>query len=443
MIGALNANEQRQKELGEVIPYFKVTASILIKKENLKDYQKLKDEINPQKIQEISDKKKIITFPSSLYVQKLKEYFENNPKFQVDENNFRDNLPAVLDLIKKGNTDAFVNDTPVIQNIVNNFPNDFASVELNNNVFGDLKPFGLFVNSSYPNKAKIKEALLKVLDLNTKPLKSEDEIDAISDAYKDIFLNKAIKNYQQIQQKLKNQKPFPGFIKLTKKIWSTLPTYKKGFITSFIISIDSVILGFLLALIFVKTKTLIKHYQKTNQKNLMRVYRTFSFFINKTISFLNAIPLTIQALLVFNLFNLFQILRNNTMNFYAALFVLVLNTAANLVKIMMHNIKILSQGQIEAGYALGMSHKQVFHYIIFEQGIKRSYPSVGQQFINNIKNTSLFQIIGLSSLLLQAQRNTTLDFDLWTPYIIVCAIYLIIVFITNFILDKIKKTKQN
>ncbi|WP_373402673.1 hypothetical protein [Candidatus Phytoplasma solani] len=72
-------------------------------------------------------------------------------------------------------------------------------------------------------------------------------------------------------------------------------------------------------------------------------------------------------------------------------------------------------------------------------GIKRTFPAVGQQLITNIKDTSLFQIIGLSSLFLTAQSNITKDPDIWIPYIIVCSIYLIIIFISNFIFKLLQK----
>ncbi|BAD04579.1 ABC-type amino acid transport system, permease [Onion yellows phytoplasma OY-M] len=62
--------------------------------------------------------------------------------------------------------------------------------------------------------------------------------------------------------------------------------------------------------------------------------------------------------------------------FITTLLVISLNTIANLTNLFMHNIKMLDKGQIEAAYSLGMNQKQVFKYILFEQGLQRTKPFI-------------------------------------------------------------------
>lgn len=77
----------------------------------------------------------------------------------------------------------------------------------------------------------------------------------------------------------------------------------------------------------------------------------------------------------------------------------LLNTAFNLTNIMLNHIKFLVRGKIEDGYALRMERKQVFRYIILEQTFKRIIPSFRNQLIINLKETSLFSVIGMVNLL--------------------------------------------
>ncbi len=66
---------------------------------------------------------------------------------------------------------------------------------------------------------------------------------------------------------------------------------------------------------------------------------------------------------------------------------------------MLNYIKFLVRGKIEDGYALRMERKQVFRYIILEQTFKRIIPSFRNQLIINLKETSLFSVIGMVNLL--------------------------------------------
>ncbi|WP_152550820.1 ABC transporter permease subunit, partial ['Chrysanthemum coronarium' phytoplasma] len=121
--------------------------------------------------------------------------------------------------------------------------------------------------------------------------------------------------------------------------------------------------------------------------------------------------------------------------FITTLLVISLNTIANLTNLFMHNIKMLDKGQIEAAYSLGMNQKQVFKYILFEQGLQRTKPFIWQQFILNIKDTALFYVVGFMGFIWQADRNKVFDYDQITPYFIVSIIYLFLVRMTNY-LDK-------
>ncbi|WP_373375562.1 ABC transporter permease subunit [Candidatus Phytoplasma solani] len=214
---------------------------------------------------------------------------------------------------------------------------------------------------------------------------------------------------------------------------------------SLVVSVDAIILGFLLALLLVKIKYIDPNVFIQN-KFLRFTKKTFAYLIDGYFSFFQAVPVLIQSLLFY--FSISIIAKSQFKSdffiitegiFAVALIVIMLNTGANLAIIMLNNIKFLDQGQIQAAHALGMTQQQVFKYIIFPQSIKRTYPSIYHQFIINIKETALFSSIGLVGLVWQAQRHIATNGDTITPYLTISIIYLLLVFVANTINKLITK----
>ncbi|WP_232308859.1 amino acid ABC transporter permease [Maize bushy stunt phytoplasma] len=215
------------------------------------------------------------------------------------------------------------------------------------------------------------------------------------------------------------------------QIKETFPSYLEGLKTTLILAIDGLIIGFL----FATSYTLIKNSQSHN-KIILNINKGTTYFLDTLFFILKGIPVAAQAMLVFYGIgylckDLFEIKR-----LYAGLFVLVLNSLANITVILMQNIKFLDKGQIEAAHSLGMNQKQVFFSIIFPQALKRSVPFIIQQFITNIKDSSFFAIIGIAELSWQAQSNMGSTFNPILPFVTISCFYLIIISITN-LLNKI------
>ncbi|ABC65431.1 conserved hypothetical protein [Aster yellows witches'-broom phytoplasma AYWB] len=215
------------------------------------------------------------------------------------------------------------------------------------------------------------------------------------------------------------------------QIKETFPSYLEGLKTTLILAIDSLIIGFLLATLYI----LIKNSQ-SNNKIISNINKGITYFLDTLFFILKGIPVAAQAMLVFYGIgylckDLFEIKR-----LYAGLFVLVINSLANITVILMQNIKFLDKGQIEAAHSLGMKKKQVFFSIVFPQTLKRSVPFIVQQFITNIKDSSFFAIIGITELSWQAQSNMGSTFNPILPFVMISFFYLSIISIAN-LLNKI------
>ena len=83
---------------------------------------------------------------------------------------------------------------------------------------------------------------------------------------------------------------------------------------------------------------------------------------------------------------------------------------------------------MEAARAVGMSQQKAMLYVIFPQAIKNSLASIGNEFIINIKDTSVLQIIGLQDVFYTIENQASKDFKILIWYLFAGLIYLILTY---------------
>lgn len=122
----------------------------------------------------------------------------------------------------------------------------------------------------------------------------------------------------------------------------------------------------------------------------------------------------------------------------AALVAFILNYAAYFAEIFRGGFQSVDQGQFEAARVLRLSYWQTLLKIIIPQVIKIVIPSIGNEVINLVKDSSLVYVIGLGDLLRAGNVATSRDVTL-VPLMLVGLIYLILVGICTLILRQVEK----
>ena len=122
----------------------------------------------------------------------------------------------------------------------------------------------------------------------------------------------------------------------------------------------------------------------------------------------------------------------------AALVAFILNYAAYFAEIFRGGFQSVDQGQFEAARVLRLSYWQTLRKIIIPQVIKIVLPSIGNEVINLVKDSSLVYVIGLGDLLRAGNVATSRDVTL-VPLMLVGLIYLILVGICTLILRQVEK----
>lgn len=121
---------------------------------------------------------------------------------------------------------------------------------------------------------------------------------------------------------------------------------------------------------------------------------------------------------------------------------LALNCGAYMAEIIRAGIQSVDIGQMEAGRSLGLPYWKTMQKIILPQAIKTMIPSIINQFIITVKDTSILSVIGFPELVLsakQVQANTFMAFQTWA---IVGVMYLVVITILSYI-AKIVERRMN
>jgi polar amino acid transport system permease protein len=141
------------------------------------------------------------------------------------------------------------------------------------------------------------------------------------------------------------------------------------------------------------------------------------------IEFIRGTPLLAQIFLVY--VGLPMILQVNVPDFLTGAIALTIHASAYISETMRSGIEAIPYGQTEAARSLGMSKRRTMIDIILPQAFKNILPALGNQFIGNIKDSSLVSVIGISELMYQTttvRGTTALGLE---PIIVASFIYLV------------------
>lgn len=109
-----------------------------------------------------------------------------------------------------------------------------------------------------------------------------------------------------------------------------------------------------------------------------------------------------------------------------AVIALGVNGGAYAIEILRGGVQSIQKGQVEAGYALGMSKLDIFQYIVMKSALRAVFPSLSSQFILLTLTTSIASAISAYELTSVAQRIESDTFRSFEVYFTVTGMYLII-----------------
>ena len=163
------------------------------------------------------------------------------------------------------------------------------------------------------------------------------------------------------------------------------------------------------------------------------------------IDFFRGTPMLVQLFLIY--FGLPALLQSMEVPFTinrvaAAVTALSLNVAAYLAETLRSGIESIDRGQWEAADALGFSPTERMRFVVAPQAVRRVLPSLANEFITLIKDTSLAAVIGFDELFRQGQLMVATTYRAFEIYIAVALVYLIMTTIASMLFKRLE-TRMN
>ncbi|WP_144550141.1 amino acid ABC transporter permease [Bacillus sp. X1(2014)] len=171
---------------------------------------------------------------------------------------------------------------------------------------------------------------------------------------------------------------------------------------------------------------------------LMRIskIKILSYVAQFYIWIIRGTPMLVQLFLVY--FGLPQIGIELT-PFISSVIALGLNAAAYIAEIYRGGIMSVPIGQMEAAESLGMRYPAIMKKIILPQALRVSVPSLGNQAVMMLKDSSLASLVTVSELMMVSQRFAATNYAFIEFYIVAAGFYLVMTTIFTFILNKIEQ----
>ena len=206
-------------------------------------------------------------------------------------------------------------------------------------------------------------------------------------------------------------------------IWQSLPLLLQGLQLTLIISLSSLLGGFIIGL-----------FAGTCRAFGGRIAKTLSLVF---IELIRGTPIMVQVMFIY--FALPMILPVRIDPVTAAIATIVINSGAYIAEITRGAILSINKGFKEASLAMGLSQRSTVWHVIMPLALRRMIPALGNQWIISIKDTSLFIVIGVAELTRQGQEIIAGNFralEVWTA---VALIYLMVTLCLSFLLKQLEK----
>ena len=178
--------------------------------------------------------------------------------------------------------------------------------------------------------------------------------------------------------------------------------------------IIGIIIGTLIAVIRVLPK------YKTLPKVLNGIC---SFYV----AFFRGTPMVVQLLLFY--YVALPLMGINMPSVTVATIVFGLNSGAYISEIMRGGIMSVDPGQMEGGRAMGLSFSKTMIAIVIPQAVKNILPTLGNEFITLIKETSVVSFVGALDLYVAFNRIGSNSYEFMVPYLVMAVIYIVLVLI--------------
>lgn len=148
-------------------------------------------------------------------------------------------------------------------------------------------------------------------------------------------------------------------------------------------------------------------------------------------------PMIVQAMVIY--YGVAQALGISLNTVFAGYLIVSINTGAYMAEIVRGGIQSVDAGQREAALAIGMTQGQAMLNVVLPQAVRNILPSIGNEFVVNIKDTSVLNVISVTELFFVSKSAAGTYFRYFEVFFITSVIYFVLTFSVTRILRLVER----
>lgn len=211
-----------------------------------------------------------------------------------------------------------------------------------------------------------------------------------------------------------------GYVKVLQGLQNTL-----------IIAITGLIIGIVIGTLIATVRVLPKY------KRLPRVLNGICSFY---VALFRGTPIVVQLLVFY--YAMLPLMGIKITGVQVAMLVFGLNSGAYISEIMRSGIQSVDPGQLEGGRAVGLSFGVSMMKIVIPQAVKNILPTLGNEFISLIKETSVVSFVGAADLYMAFNYIGTNSYEFMVPYLVMALVYIVLVLLISLLVKLLERSLQ-
>ena len=202
---------------------------------------------------------------------------------------------------------------------------------------------------------------------------------------------------------------YKGYVKVLEGLRNTL-----------LIAVLGLLIGIVIGTMIATVRVVPKY------KRLPRVLNAICGFY---VAMFRGTPIVVQLLIAY--YVLLPLFGGHMTGVQVAIWVFGLNSGAYASEIMRGGILSVDSGQLEGGRAVGLSFALTMWKIVIPQAVKNILPTLGNEFIALIKDTSVVSFVGATDLYVAFNYIGSNSYEFMVPYIVMALIYIVLVLLIS------------
>lgn len=223
---------------------------------------------------------------------------------------------------------------------------------------------------------------------------------------------------------------FDWVVRLFSEYWRL---FLEGTGYTVLMALIGTVAGFIIGLVIAVIRTVPAEKDKSLVK--WAVMKVVNFILSAYVEIIRGTPMMVQALIIH--YSWFA--KIGMPPLLSAIIIISVNTGAYMAEIVRGGIISIDKGQIEGAQSIGMTHFQTMTLVVIPQAIRNIMPSIGNEFVVNIKDSSVLSVISITELMFMSKSAGGTYFQFVPAYVICAVIYFILTFTVTRILRFVEK----